>query len=148
MTIKLYINVFSTIITTIGTVITVWQAIKIYRYKNEVRVDRLKVFLLDSITASAFIKKESSKLRTPVNKDFTRGFDIQSILTVIENYLYDVKELAVRFELNEILSMYKEVEILVGDYKKTKPELRFSIGDEIDRKVNDLIIAMKRLALD
>lgn len=44
--------------------------------------------------------------------------------------------------------MHNELENLIGNYKKAEGELKFPIGDEIDRKVNDLIIMMRHLALD
>lgn len=99
---ELSLTILGTIVTIIGTGITIVQAKRVREYREEIRVDRLKVFLIESITASEAIKKASRNLRTPVNREFARGFDMQDNIDMIENYLCDIKELAFRFELDEI----------------------------------------------
>ncbi|MTI67519.1 MAG: hypothetical protein FH753_13115 [Firmicutes bacterium] len=148
MSTELIISIAGTFLTAIGTGVTVWQAKKVKGYSEKIRIDRLKTLLIDNITTSEIIKRESSKLRTPVNKEFARGFDVQKTLNTIENYLCDIKELAVRFELDDIKKAHAEIDSLIKRYKIADDDLRLSIGDEIDSKVNDLIITMKSKAFD
>lgn len=145
---ELIISITGTLLTAIGTFVTLWQVRKVKGYREEIRIDRLKTVLINNITTSEVIKRESSKLRTPINKEFARGFDAQNTLDILENYLCDVKELAVRFELDDIRKIYEEIDLLIKKYKLADRELRFSIGDEIDSKINDLIITMKSKAFD
>lgn len=148
MTYESIISILGTTVTLIGTFITVYQAIKVRKYSEEIRVDRLKNSLMKNIMVSETIRRESSKLRTSVDKRFARGFDAEYTLNTIEDYLYDIKELAVRFELDDIAKTHQEIEKLIGNYKGAGTETRYVIGDEIDKKVNDLIIGMKQLVFD
>ncbi len=145
---EMIINIFSTILTAIGTILTVVQSLKVRKYKQEIQADRIKNALISNIMRSEIPKIEARKLKTSPNSNYRRGVIEHQVIDAIEIYLNDVKELAIRFSFDELVEKRNEVVDLIRGFKNEQTEKKYVIGDEIESKLNDLIILIKVKAYD
>lgn len=145
---EMVISIFSTILTAIGTIITVIQSLKVRKYKQEIQADRIKNALISNIMRSETAKIEARKLKTSPNSNYRRGVIEHQVINAIEIYLNEVKELAMRFSFNELGEKRNEIVDLIREFKSEQTEKKYVIGDDIESKLNDLIILIKVKAYD
>nr|WP_154958431.1 hypothetical protein [Paenibacillus xylanexedens] len=145
---EMIISIFSTILTAIGTIITVVQSLKVRKYKQEIQADRIKNALISNIMRSETAKIEARKLKTSANSNYRRGVTEHRVIEAIEIYLNDVKELAIRFSFDELVEKRNEIVELIREFKSDQTEKKYVIGDDIESKLNDLIIFIKVKAYD
>lgn len=132
------ISIIGVILTAIGTFITIYNTAKAKKYRDEIREDRQKIFLIDFKSILISTRNECKKITTPVLKQ-QRGFDPQKSLDEIQNLVDKMKEYSHNINLIEYENYIKRIENHIGRYKiESDPTERCKIGDKLYKELSDL----------
>lgn len=79
----LWITIFGTILTAIGTAVTVWHAVRVRNYREQIAFDLRKIRLSETREHLRRAQDESRRLLTPL-KPLRRGADEAAIIHAIQ----------------------------------------------------------------
>lgn len=147
------LNISGLVITTIGTVVTIWQAIKAKKYsvtaknyRDEILSDRIRFALIDLLSIGKQTREECKKITTPVDKRHTRGVNSQKVINEIQDFSDRLKENCFKINNNDITKLAESLEKKIEEYKRNSAEdIRFYIADDIYKIMNESIILLSEL---
>ena len=132
------ISIIGVVLTAIGTFVTLYNTAKAKKYRDEIREDRQKIFLIDFKSLLISTRNECKKITTPVLKQ-QRGFDPQKTLDELQNLVDKMKEYSHNINLKEYEDYIKRIENLIDTYKKESDQTeRSKIGDKLYKELSDL----------
>lgn len=123
----------------IGAVISLWQAGRARKYRDEILRDRLRFVLIELIGIARKAREECRKLVTPVGKP-VRGVDPQHVVNVIRDCVERIKDNAHKFNATDLTVSLTEVEQRLKTYvREQDPSARFAIGDTLYTSLSSVI---------
>lgn len=135
---------FATLLTAIGTAVTLWQARRVKKFRDEIVSDRKRSSLFELIQKSKIALKESTLIMTPVGEPI-RGVNEQSIIDTIQILVDRVHEHSHREQMTVVVEIADTVERRIGEYRKEKSQAkRHQYADAIHKDLNSLIAVLSK----
>jgi hypothetical protein len=139
-----WISIIGAILSAVGAAITIWQALKVRKYRDEILQDRTKMLLVDIIGLAKKTRDECRKIITPAGKPI-RGVDQQQVINLIRDCLDRIKDNTHKFETTSIDPIISQMDSYIYFYVREENEIeRYKYGDKIYTSLGDIISLVSR----
>jgi hypothetical protein len=133
-----------TLLSALGAAISIWQAYKAKRYRDEILADRIRLALIDMASSAKHVREECKKITTPVNKPM-RGVDPDRVIAAIQDCAEKLNENGHRFAVPEVEKMASQLNTHIIAYKSNSDAAnRRQTADRIYDILNELVAYLAR----
>lgn len=139
-----YWTVAGTVLSGLGAFISVWQARKAKRYRDEILADRVRMALIEMSGSLKAARDECKKIKTPVGKPM-RGIDTSKVIGLIQACAEKLRENGHRLGISGIEASAANLEVHLSSFT-ANPDLAFrqKKADEIYDCLNELVAQVAR----
>lgn len=139
-----YWTIGGAVLSGIGAGISIWQAHRAKRYRDEILADRVRMALIEMSGSLKAARDECKKIMTPVSKPM-RGVDAAKVIGLIQSCAEKLKENGHRLGITGVEVLAATLEGHLGAFT-ANPDLAFrqKKADEIYECLNELVAQVAR----